>query len=57
MDGAGEKTSILQLLALVFACSSAFLLLDFKFDVTFLPVFSSYKNFLDLVNVQLLRTQ
>lgn len=51
------KTSILQLLALFLHIAQLFFLLDFKFDVTVLPVFSSYKNFLGLVNVQLLRTQ
>lgn len=43
--------------SIVFACSSAFLLLNFKLDVTLLPVFSSYKNFLSFVNLQQFRIQ
>lgn len=38
--------------SIVFAYSSAFLLLEFKLDIALLPVFSSYKNLLGFVNLQ-----
>lgn len=57
MDGAGGKNLSLTTCSIVLAYISAFLLLGFKLDITSLPVFPSYKNFLDFVNLQPFRIQ